>query len=141
MAHTFQKGFSIMFLLFSMFVSGQTAKASQDTATRNIRYYVVVNGESQSGSWNSDESPTIETLRSLYGDHFAWFRESGRDYIVTNTAVLAQLDKAMEPQRKVNAMQADVNHDQSLVNEMQAKVNEHQRDVRVSCAKCAPSLT
>lgn len=111
----------------------QTASASQaqhTAATHEFRRYVIVNGDNQNGSWNSeDSSPNVRSLSARYGDHFAWFRDGGREYVITDADVLAELDKAMEPQKKVNARQADVNGDQARVNGLQAKVNARQNEV------------
>lgn len=94
-----------------------------------IRRYIIANGDSMSGSWDSEDPVNDSSLRERFGDHFAWFRQNGKDYVITDAATLAELDKAMEPQKNVNRMQADVNGDQSRVNDLQAKVNAHQGDV------------
>lgn len=94
-----------------------------------IRRYIVVHGESMSGSWDESGSPSNEELRARFGDRFAWFRKDGQDYVVTDSAVMNELDRAMEPQKNVNRMQAGVNREQGRVNAMQAGVNAHQHDV------------
>ncbi len=108
-------------------VATKSTAATQAPAG-GIRQYIIVSGNSMSGSWNSDEVHESE-LRARFGDKFAWFRENGREYIVTDSAVLSDLDKAMEPQKDVNRKQADVNSAQARVNELQAKVNAHQGNV------------
>lgn len=106
-----------------------TSIASASAAEGVIRRYMIVNGDSMSGSWDESASPSNEELRARYGDRFAWFREDGLDYIVTDSAVMNELDRAMEPQKGVNRMQAGVNREQKRVNEMQSGVNAHQHDV------------
>lgn len=98
------------------------------TSSGAIRHYVIVHGNSMSGSWDSDEED-VNALRSQFGQSFAWFRQNRHEYVVTDADVLAQLDKALEPQKNVNRMQSDVNMAQSRVNGMQAKVNSRQNDV------------
>jgi len=121
----------VTLLLISLLALAQTKTSPQ--VTREFHHYVIVNRENTSGSWDTEEDrPTVVGLRARYGDQFAWFREGGREYVVTDAGVLAQLDKAMEPQRKVNAMQEDVNEDQARVNGLQAKVNAHQNDVNAA---------
>jgi Skp family chaperone for outer membrane proteins len=100
-----------------------------------IRRYVIVHGDSMTGSWDESGSPSTEALRSRFGDRFAWFRKDGREYIVTASAVMNELDRAMEPQKNVNRMQAGVNREQGRVNEMQAGVNAHQHDVNAMQAE------
>jgi predicted nucleic acid-binding Zn-ribbon protein len=103
--------------------------AATQTTSDTIRYYVIVNGDSMSGSWDSRDDVPINELRARFGEHFAWFRQGGHEYAVIDAAVLAELDKAMEPQKNVNRMQAEVNRLQAQVNGLQAKVNAHQNDV------------
>jgi hypothetical protein len=139
----------ITFVLVAMLASAQTpgaqaapkqqqatssakAATSQPVTPRDMRYYVIANGDDVSGSWDSENSPNTQEMRSRYGEHFAWFREGGREYVITDPVVMAELEKAMEPQKKVNLMQADVNREESRVNDLQAKVNAHQKDVNAA---------
>jgi len=94
-----------------------------------IRHYIIVHGESTTGSWDDGDSPSSEGLRERFGDRCAWFRKAGSEYVVTDSAVMDELDRAMEPQKNVNRMQAGVNREQQRVNEMQRDVNAHQHDV------------
>ena len=94
-----------------------------------VTRYLIVSGDSSSGSWDSHEQPRLEEWRAKYGSHFAWFRQDGRDYIVTDSRVLAQVEAAMAPQREVNRQQSEVNRHQSEVNRPQDGVNSHQADV------------
>jgi len=106
------------------------ATAAPHGTEHAIRRYVIVHGDSMtSGSWDDSDSTSTEELRRQFGDHFAWFREHGHEYVVTASAVLDELDRAMEPQKNVNSMQAGVNREQRRVNEMQSGVNAHQHDV------------
>jgi hypothetical protein len=112
------------------FVAPATAHDGSAKATEGvIRRYIIVHGDSMSGSWDQNDSPSKEALRARYGDRFAWFREDGHEYVVTDSAVMEELDRAMEPQKNVNRMQAGVNREQQRVNEMQGGVNAHQHDV------------
>jgi hypothetical protein len=88
------------------------AAASREGA---IRRYLIVHGESMSGSWDESDSPSNEELHARFGDRFAWFRKDGHDYAVTDSAVMDELDRAMEPQKDVNRMQAGVNREQGRV--------------------------
>lgn len=100
-----------------------------------IRRYVIVHGDSMTGSWDESDSPSADELRERFGDRFAWFRKYGHDYVVTASSVMEELDRAMEPQKNVNRMQAGVNREQGRVNEMQAGVNAHQHDVNAMQAQ------
>jgi small-conductance mechanosensitive channel len=106
-----------------------TVRSTAAAQEAQIRRYIIVHGTSMSGSWDTSDDPHVTSLQEKYGDDFAWFRQDGHEYVVTDAAVLGELHKAMEPQQKVNRMQADVNKEQSRVNAMQSQVNAHQADV------------
>ncbi|HEX7139748.1 MAG TPA: hypothetical protein VF219_17990 [Vicinamibacterales bacterium] len=106
-----------------------TYVAAATTQEGVIRRYMIVHGNLMSGSWDQDDSSSSEGLREQFGDRFAWFRKDGHEYVVTDSAVMNELDRAMEPQKNVNRMQAGVNREQKRVNEMQGSVNAHQHDV------------
>lgn len=94
-----------------------------------ITQYLIVSGTSTSGSWNSAGGPRLEAWRAQYGEHFAWFRQDGRDYIVIDSQTLAEIDRAMAPQREVNLRQDEVNRRQAEVNRLQDGVNGRQSEV------------
>ena len=107
------------------YVAAATTHAgSAEAADGVIGPYLIVHGDSMSGSWDQSKE-----LRHKFGDRFAWFRKDGHEYVVTDSAVMNELDVAMEPQKNVNRMQAGVNREQGRVNQMQAGVNAHQHDV------------
>lgn len=124
-----------VFLALGCIVGAESQKPADSATTQaapqaaTIRRYIVVNGDSMSGSWDSNDELTHKQLRAKFGDKFAWFRQGSQEYVVTDAGVMADLDKAMEPQKNVNRMQADVNSDQARVNALQAKVNDHQAQV------------
>src|SRR5580704_10143582 len=99
--------------------------APQGAVTR----YLIVSGDSMSGSWDSRDEHLIQQLRSQYGNHFVWFRQAGHDYAGSGDVLLADIQAAMVPQREVNRQQSDVNRRQNEVNKLQKDVNVHQSDV------------
>jgi len=101
----------------------------------HVRRYIVVNGNSTTGSGDESDFTSTEELRARFGDRFAWFRKNGHEYVVTASAVMDELDRAMEPQKNVNHMQAGVNREQRRVNELQDRVNAHQNDVNAMQAQ------
>lgn len=114
-------------------VGGGLAQTNEKEAGA-IRQYAIIHGNdvSMSGTWDTSQEAKIKELRARWGDDFAWFLQGGSGYIITDSAVLKELDAAMEPQKKVNRMQKDVNALQGRVNDMQAKVNAHQKVVNAS---------
>jgi hypothetical protein len=104
----------------------QPAIAGQGSA--NIQRYIVVDSNSMSGSWDTNDTD-VEGVREKFGRHFAWFRANGNEYVITDPGVLEEFRKANAPQEEVNKMQADVNAHQSVVNDMQSEVNVMQKNV------------
>lgn len=103
--------------------------SEQAQAPAEINRYLIVDGDSMSGSWDSRDEQRMSAWRARYGSKFAWFRRSGHDYIVTDDKTLAEIREAMSPQKEVNAKQAEVNRAQAEVNRHQAKVNRYQDEV------------
>jgi hypothetical protein len=94
-----------------------------------VTKYLIVSGDSSSGSWDSRDEARLTKWRAQYGTDFAWFRQDGRDYIVTDEHILAEFQNAMAPQREVNRQQEEVNRHQEEVNRQQERVNSHQEGV------------
>jgi hypothetical protein len=99
--------------------------------SRSTRY-LIVSGDSMTGSWDSRDDGRLEKWRAQYGSEFAWFRQDGRDFIITDAHVLAELQSALAPQREVNRQQDEVNRHQEEVNRQQERVNGHQAEVNTA---------
>jgi hypothetical protein len=97
--------------------------------TPKFRRYMIFSGDSVSGSWDSRDRMDEQGLRARFGPDFVWLRQGGYEYVVTDPGVLAELERAMEPQKEVNRMQSDVNDRQSVVNSHQSEVNRVQGEV------------
>jgi hypothetical protein len=106
-----------------------TPQVSANPQSGRIRRYMIFNGDSTSGSWDSSDSVDEAELRARFGRNFAWFRQSGHEYVITDSSVLKELDQAMEPQREVNRMQEHVNQLQAGVNALQGGVNGLQNEI------------
>jgi predicted nucleic acid-binding Zn-ribbon protein len=115
----------------SAFVQASAASSAAEHPKKEAaqRRYIIVLGNSESGSWDSRDRISPDALRSRFGNRFAWFRNEGAEYVVTDEGVLRDIERAMEPQKKVNAQQDEVNRLQSAVNTLQDKVNARQNDV------------
>jgi beta-lactamase regulating signal transducer with metallopeptidase domain/peptidoglycan hydrolase CwlO-like protein len=99
---------------------------------RDVRRYMIVLGTTETSSWDSRDSVSKESLRERFGNRFAWFRQGGVARAITDDSVLRDLERAMEPQRKVNAQQDRVNRLQETVNGLQSKVNVQQNEVNAA---------
>jgi beta-lactamase regulating signal transducer with metallopeptidase domain len=105
------------------------AQAATTRQSGTIRRYMIFSGNSTSGSWDSRDPVDQESLRARFWRNFAWFRQAGNEYVVTDAGVLRELQEAMEPQKEVNRMQSEVNTQQAAVGVLQADVNSQQSDV------------
>lgn len=85
------------------------ASAAPTHGNTRVTRYLIVSGNDMSGSWDSRDESRFEKWRSKYGSHYAWFRQDGRDYIVTDSRIMAQFEDAIAPQREVNRPQSEVN--------------------------------
>jgi len=126
------QGFISIALAEMPLVQSSSASASTTQSargTRNVQRnnrYLIVSGNSMSGSFSSDDRLPLEQRKSKYGPNFVWFRQDGTDYLITDASVMNELNDAMAPQREVNRMQSEVNQQQGEVNRHQSTVNEHQ---------------
>jgi hypothetical protein len=108
------------------------APAPQETTTSSgrIRSYMIAQGnDTTTGSWDSHDEVEFGSLRARFGPNFAWFQRDSDKYVITDGGVLAEIEKALQPQKGVNRMQSEVNAEQSKVNAMQSKVNSLQGNV------------
>jgi hypothetical protein len=108
------------------------APAAQETTPSGgrIRRYMIVQGnDTMTGSWDSRDEVEFDSLRARFGRNFAWFQRGNEKYVTTDSGVLAEIEKASEPQKGVNRMQSEVNAEQAKVNAMQSKVNSLQGNV------------
>lgn len=94
-----------------------------------VTRYLIVSGDSWSGSWEGRDEWRYKKWRAQYGSDYAWFRQDGHDYIVNDEHTMAEFQNAMAPQREVNRQQEEVNRHQEEVNRQQEQVNSHQEDV------------
>ncbi|MEO8659180.1 MAG: M56 family metallopeptidase [Bryobacteraceae bacterium] len=109
--------------------ASQTPEPSKKVRVSSVRRYRIFLGDTQSGQWDSDDPVDDEALHARFGRRFAWFRQAGNAYVITDNGVLAEIEKAMEPQKRVNEMQDRVNQLQNAVNQMQEKMNGQQNNV------------
>jgi len=135
-AHGFRRPSTAMILtvagsaiLFGFAGSAFSQQSQGSSAPAKVTRYLIVSGDSSSGSWDSRDEGRLTKWRAEFGSEFAWFRQDGRDYLVTDDRTLAELQEAMAPQREVNGEQAEVNQHQEEVNRQQEQVNSHQENV------------
>jgi bla regulator protein blaR1 len=97
----------------------------REASLRNNAYvYVHPDGASMDGT-DSDHRRAI-SHRAKYGDRYLWFRRDGKEYVVTDRALLGEVDVAMEPQRELGRRQAELGEAQAKLGEQQAAIGEQQ---------------
>lgn len=78
-----------------------TQRVHTTTGSRDTFAFVPHDGSSISMWGSSDDLPAIEAARRATGSDFLWARRAGKDYVVTDPAVLA---RAREAWRKTDAL-------------------------------------
>lgn len=114
-------------LLFAAAAVAQIPPPARNST--KVTQYLIVSGRSMSGSWDSRDEGRIAEWRARYSSEFVWFRQNGRDYLVSDSRMLSAFQNAMAPQREVNEHQEEVNGRQEEVNRLQERVNSRQEDV------------
>jgi beta-lactamase regulating signal transducer with metallopeptidase domain/outer membrane murein-binding lipoprotein Lpp len=109
--------------------ASSAAQGGTPSQSPEIKRYIIRMGDDLSGSWDSRDAVDEEALHRRFGNRYAWFRQGLKEYVITDSGVLAEFENAMEPQKKVNKLQADVNDLQAKVNERQSGVNAPQQTV------------
>jgi beta-lactamase regulating signal transducer with metallopeptidase domain len=99
--------------------------------------YAYVRGDGMMMDGTSADSRRAASYRGRYGNRYLWFRRAGTEYIVTNEALLDELDNAAKPQAELGRQQAELGREQALLGEQQAKLGESQ----ASAAVDMPDLT
>jgi hypothetical protein len=127
--YDFLLGAPVIFLGTAAVAFPPQAPPAAGRNSARITRYLIVSGDSSSGSWDSRDEPRFAEWRAKYGSRYAWFRQDGRDYIINDDGTLDQLRDAMAPQREVNRRQDGVNRHQDFVNRQQERVNRQQDDV------------
>ncbi len=108
--------------------------------TANFEYAIFRDGVMVGNVFSVPSAFNEAALRATYGPNFVWLRlnpglylvEDGwraNRYVVTDRAVLAELQTAQEPQRQVNQLQSNLNDDQRGLNIRQKSINHAQISV------------
>lgn len=92
--------------------------------------YAIVTGDGQHITMTSDgdEMAELEKARHAANGPFLWFRHEGRSYIVTDPAVLAELQKKYAPMDELGKQQAALGRQQEELGKRQEDLGREQRD-------------
>src|SRR5438477_1291013 len=76
----------------------------------------------------SGDIEDVERVRKLVEPPFLWFRREGKDYVVTDPAVLDEIDELSRPQEELGKKQGELGKEQAKLGKRQAKLGMRQGD-------------
>lgn len=84
------------------------------------------------GNWTGDLAPQLEKARRMSSGPFFWFTHQGKSYIVTDPAILSQLDKMQQPILVISKQQEELGRQQEALGKMQQDIaNDRNQSVTV----------
>jgi hypothetical protein len=90
--------------------------------------YALITGKDQhfnfSGKWSEDTSKQIEKARKLAGGKALWFRHNGKSYLLTDPAMVAQLESMYAPMEALGRDQEQFAKEQAEFAATEAKLGE-----------------
>jgi multidrug efflux pump subunit AcrA (membrane-fusion protein) len=89
---------------------------------------IYVNGEATTENGCADGND-LARLRSEYGHHFLWVSRGVTVYVVTDAAVLREVDEAFRPQRELGRQQAELGRQQAELGARQSDLGRQQGDL------------
>jgi beta-lactamase regulating signal transducer with metallopeptidase domain len=94
--------------------------------------YAIVTGPSStmsfSGVWDRDQRAQIDKARSMANGPFLWFRHEGKEYIVTDPAIVGHLQQMYQPMQELGRQQAVLGRQQSELGMQQRGLARQQRE-------------
>jgi hypothetical protein len=112
------------------FVRAAFSQVREATQNRDNAYaYVHPDGASMDGT--DRDRRRAESYRAKYGDRYLWFQRDGKEYVMTDRALLGEVDVTMERQRELGRRQAELGEAQAKLGEQQAAIGEQQASAAV----------
>jgi hypothetical protein len=109
--------------LLALSVAALGAKSSDPP---RLEFMLQSGDESWVNSWGDlDQTP----LRAKYGSHFAAFVRDGHTYVITNAAVLEQLERFYGPVVELGRQQAALGSKQAALGSEQARLGGQQAEL------------
>jgi len=107
------------------------AQSSRSDGGRDGSYVLLRSDGSSSMDGNEGDRRAALSCRSRYGDEYLWFRRNGVEYIVTDRAMLRELDKAYGPMAALGRRQAAIGEEQAQIGNEQSLLGAEQASVAV----------
>jgi hypothetical protein len=108
--------------------SGSYSYAYSDDPNHDS-YALVLNNDSNisfSGDWDDAVHQEIERLRKTTNGNFLWFRHEGKDYIVTDPAIVQRLAQMYAPIEKLGKEQEELGRQQEALGKKQEALGKSQ---------------
>ena len=90
-----------------------------------------------SGEWDDDRKSDIEKARKVAHGHFLWFRHDGKDYVVDDPTIVAQIEEMNKPLEDLGHQMGELGKQQKAFGEQQRELAKNFRDATVP----TPDLT
>lgn len=94
--------------------------------------YAIVTGPNQtmtfSGNWDSEGQAELQKARQAAKEPFLWIRHEGKSYIVTDPAIIAQLQKMYAPMQELGKQQEALGRQQEALGRQQEALGRQQRE-------------
>ena len=102
---------------------GQSVNGNGFHFSSNGDSYALIHGPDSnitfSGNWSSDVNAQIEKARHMTSGPFLWFTHKGKSYIVTDPAIIAQIQSMYRPMDALGAQQRALGKQQEALGKQQ----------------------
>ena len=93
--------------------------------------YAIVHGPGKdmtfSGNWTDALKSQIDQVRRTTNGPFLWFNHDGKSYIVTDPAIIAQIEAKYAPMEALSKQQQELGRQQELLGKQQEALGRHQQ--------------
>ncbi|MGC2619678.1 MAG: M56 family metallopeptidase [Acidobacteriaceae bacterium] len=79
-----------------------------------------------SGNWNSDIGAQLDKARAAYSTPFLWVRHEGKSYVITDPAIIAQIEAKYAPMEALSKQQEELGRQQEVLGKQQEELGRHQ---------------
>ena len=107
-------------------------------------YALVLNNDDNftfSGTWTGDQREEIERARKAAGTgSFLWFKHDGKSYIITDPAIIAQVDAMYRPILELGKQQEELGSQQEALGKLQEALGQAQEAARANTPELSEQM-
>lgn len=119
---------------FFIFSDGAAASGFGFHFSQNGDSYAVVQGPGNqftfSGNWSGNFAAEIDKARKMTNGPFLWFHHDGKSYIVTDPAIVAQIESLYAPMQELGMRQKLLGQTQENLGKEQAAMAQAMKEAR-----------